>query len=126
MSDPNNSSSSVSSVVPVESALVSPRKPYDLSKFQLKEILNNNSGRKTVCCLGHFTDLSESDEALIIFEKSAFAMKHLGGGTEEQDTNNDNSSNTGYFSSLSELRESFVNDIYGNFECFPNPEINSN
>lgn len=124
MSDPNNSSSSVSSVAPVESD--SPRRPYDLSKFRLKEILNNNSGRKSVCCLGYFTDLSEVDEALILFEKTAFAKKHLGGGADEQDTNTDHASNTGFFSSSSQLRETFVNDIYGNFECFPNPEINSN
>lgn len=124
MSDTKISSSPVSAVVPAGPG--SPRKPYDLSKFRLKEILNNNSGRKTVCCLGNFTDLSESDEALIIFEKTAFAKNHLVGGTEEQDTNNDEQSNNGYFSSLSQLRESFVNDIYGNFECFPNPEINSN
>lgn len=122
-----------------------------MTKFRLIKILNNNSARKMVCCLGHFTDLSETDEALIIFEKTAFTKTLLGCTDDDDDdanvgSNNDanvstvkndcggggngcdnnGSAHAGFFSAATTLREAFVNDIYGNFELFPDPEINSN
>jgi len=86
---------------------------YDLSKFQLTKVLTNNTSRKTICILGNFNNLTEDkNKALIIFEKNAF--------TEEALTLND-----GYFSDKTKLTVEFINDIYGNFLCYPNPDINS-
>lgn len=85
---------------------------YDLSKFKLVSILNNNSNRKLICILGHFLDRSETDQAIILFEKKAF--------TETQLQNE----NDGLFSTTTELTEEFVNDIYGNFECFAPINVN--
>lgn len=45
---------------------------YNFANFRLTNILNNNTKNKTVCLVGHFVDLSETDRALIILEKTAF------------------------------------------------------
>lgn len=118
------------------------KRSYDLSKFQLTSILSNNSNRKTVCCLGHFGDI-ESDQALVIFEKTAFtsndlitshssgqsSSNKLSGASDTaavvKTAKDGETTKNGYFSSLTTLKEAFVNDIYGNFECFPDPDINS-
>lgn len=144
--DENASTAAATSSEPAPSS--SRRRPYDMTQFRLIQILNNNSGRKMVCCLGHFTDLSETDEALVIFEKTAFTKKHLVGAAADDEGANvsansiteneandgngcsENNGSTagrpkGFFTDKSLLRESFVNDIYGNFELFPDPEINS-
>jgi len=42
---------------------------YDLSKFQLKRILTNNSVRKSISLLGTFPDLG-TDDAIVVFEKN--------------------------------------------------------
>ncbi|KAI8044646.1 hypothetical protein M5D96_000817 [Drosophila gunungcola] len=56
---------------PVENAEVkSPS--YDLSKFRLKRILTNNSVRKSISLLGTFPDISETDDAIVVFEKNAY------------------------------------------------------
>lgn len=121
------------------------RKPFELSAFVLEKVLSNFTQRKMICCLGRFTDRgSESDRAIIIFEKAAFAENQLsppattaaatnakvGAGDDEkaagEDINKTTSTKSYFFSSASRLREMFVNDIYGNFECFPSPELNCN
>ncbi|CAG9572641.1 unnamed protein product [Danaus chrysippus] len=79
-----------------------------LKDFIPSKILNNNTNRKTVCVLGNFRN--KSGVALIILEKNAFKEDHL--------------DSKGYFSEDCELATFFQNDIYGNFECFPKPEIN--
>lgn len=86
----------------------------NFSKFKLKRILNNNSNRKMICCIGHFEDVSNKDLALIILEKKSF--------TEE----NVKCEETGIFSNKSSFKKEFINDIYGNFECLPIPDINCN
>jgi len=43
---------------------------YDLKKFQLKRILNNNSKSKSITLLGTFPDLSDTDAAIVVFEKN--------------------------------------------------------
>ncbi|XP_059617295.1 m7GpppX diphosphatase [Phlebotomus argentipes] len=85
---------------------------YDFSQFQLDRILNSNSGSKTVSLLGRFKNLSQEKRAIVILEKKAFTEADL-------------TSKTGFFSDSTTLRKEFVNDIYGNFECFPRPDINS-
>lgn len=100
------------------------RQPYDLSKFVFDSVLSNATNRKMVCCLGRFSDRgSDADRAIVIFEKTAFAEADLKGGANDGDGP---ASSAGYFSAASRLREVFVNDIYGNFECFPSPDINRN
>ena len=110
MSD-NNSSSLSSDASDLASA--SKKISYDLTKFFLESVLTNNTKSKSVCLLGSFKHLSETDQAIIILEKTAFTQENLSGDQS-------------YFSALSEFKETFVNDIYGNFQCFPNPDINSN
>lgn len=43
---------------------------YNLSKFRLKRILSNNSVRKSISLLGTFPDLSDTDDAIVVFEKN--------------------------------------------------------
>lgn len=81
----------------------------DLSSFRIDKILNNNSNRKTVCLQGFFDGSEET--ALVILEKPAF---------EEQCLLQDSD----FFSKKSVLKKVFHNDIYGNFDFFPNIELN--
>lgn len=103
-----------------------PEITYDLSKFRLKSILNNNSKSKTICVWGHFVDeqfATGERPAIILLEKTAFT---------EADVNtctlvvNDVDESESYFCSQTKLKRDFINDIYGNFQCFPKPDINSN
>lgn len=80
----------------------------ELKDFVPSKILNNNTNRKTVCIQGNFKD--KSGVALVILEKNAFKEEEL--------------DSKGYFSDESGLKTYFQNDIYGNFECYPNPSIN--
>lgn len=97
--------------------------PFDLSKFVLDRVLSNATSRKMISCLGRFSDRgSPTDRAIVILEKSAFAEADL-----VQCPTADGRVDAGaYFSSSTQLLELFVNDIYGNFECFPSPGINRN
>lgn len=106
-------------------------KLYDLAKFRLKSILSNNSLNKTVCVLGIFSNQSSVDndntdqcsndnQAIIIFEKTAFTEQNL---NTDGDANDENRH---YFSSITNLKQEFVNDIYGNFLCYPKSDINGN
>lgn len=77
-----------------------------LSNFVVNRILSNNPQRKTVFVEGVFKD--KVGKAVLLLEKQAFNENFL-------------TSLSGY----SELQEQFVNDIYGNYECFADPKINS-
>lgn len=77
-----------------------------LSNFVVNRILSNNPQRKTVFVEGIFKD--KDGKAVLLLEKQAFNENFL-------------TSLSGY----SELQEQFVNDIYGNYECFADPKINS-
>lgn len=113
-------------------------KSYDLSTFRLDRILNNNTKSKTICVLGRFPSIEtavgdSSDQAIVVFEKKAFKAADVhtvdDGGTalDADDTaNGDAKLHSTFFSSDTILKLEFLNDIYGNFECFPKPEINSN
>lgn len=93
-------------------------KAIDLTKFRLERILSNNSQSKTICIVGEFVDSGQ--RAIVIFEKSAFTEENVRTSSESE---NDNS--VSFFASSTELKEVFVNDIYGNFDCIPSAEINS-
>lgn len=81
----------------------------DLSKFKLEKILHNNSKGKSVCLQGTF---EHSEGVGIVFlEKTAFEESSLSQGSD-------------YFSEESGLKKIFHNDIYGNYECYPKPELN--
>ncbi|KAH8359975.1 hypothetical protein KR093_009847 [Drosophila rubida] len=92
---------------------------YDLKKFRLKRILNNNSKAKSITLLGTFPDLSESDAAIVVFEKNAYRESDV--ATEEKDSESD--LKPSYFSSELKVRTDFVNNIYASFQCVPNPEL---
>lgn len=79
----------------------------DLGGFVPQKVLHNNTVRKTVCLQGSFEDKT----AVVLLEKTAFAEENLGKDGE-------------YFSEKSALKKVFHNDIYGNYELFPKPELN--
>lgn len=81
----------------------------DLSTFKTDTILSNNTNAKRVCLKGSFT--GKNGVALVILEKTAFA---------ENDLTNDSK----YFADDCFLRKEFSNDIYGNYQFYPNVELN--
>lgn len=118
---------------------------YDLTQFRLTKILSSNSRAKTICVLGKFVDqLTDNNErpAIILLEKTAFTEANVSTlapinddkATANTDavaatdaisaTDNEQFSKT-YFCSQTELKQEFTNDIYGQFQCFPSPDINS-
>lgn len=111
-------------------------KQYDLSKFRLKRILTNSSKAKTICVLGTFpssnrqsdnVDDKSVDQAIVLLEKTPFVDADVSTGSDSVDHEScDNDTQRKYFSSNTTLKCEFINDIYGNFQCYPKPEINSN
>ncbi|XP_019548289.2 m7GpppX diphosphatase isoform X2 [Aedes albopictus] len=118
---------------------------YDLAQFEPVRILNNNSTHKSVSLLGHFGNLSRDKFAIIVLEKTAFTEAQLRNysvvtkaavtqtATTSSESESENSSTTAevvvaaersVFSSKSHLRTEFINDIYGNFLCVTDPEVN--
>lgn len=116
---------------------------YDLAQFEPVRILNNNSTHKSVSLLGHFGNLSRDKFAIIVLEKTAFTEAQLRNysvvtkaavtQTTSSESESENSSTTAevvvaaersVFSSKSHLRTEFINDIYGNFLCVTDPEVN--
>lgn len=101
-------------------------KSYDLSTFRLERILNNNSKTKTICVLGTFpSEADTSYPAIIVLEKTAFTDHNVNTAINEVGDGDGNESKS-YFSHETKLKQEFINDIYGNFLCFPKPDINSN
>ncbi|XP_018564709.1 m7GpppX diphosphatase [Anoplophora glabripennis] len=82
----------------------------DLSDFKLKNILQNNSNRKSVYLSGTFD--SKEGDAIVILEKTAFAEENL---------NNDSD----YFTDKSHLEKIFQNDIYGDYKYFTRSKLNT-
>lgn len=91
---------------------------FQLSQFELVRILSNNSTHKSVALLGHFGDLSREQQAIVTLEKTAFTEGQL------QTTTTGESERNSFFTSKSQLRTEFINDVYGNFQCLTDPEIN--
>ncbi|EDS26989.1 histidine triad protein member [Culex quinquefasciatus] len=92
---------------------------FQLSQFELVRILSNNSTHKSVALLGHFGDLSREQQAIVTLEKTAFTEGQL-----QTTTTTGESERNSFFTSKSQLRTEFINDVYGNFQCLTDPEIN--
>lgn len=106
---------------------------YDLNKFHLQRILNNNTRNKSIALLGSFPDLSDSDNAIVIFEKQAFQETDVATTGEHAEKNgkepNDNDTTTkeieevltkpSYFCSDLKVQTEFINNIYGSYQCTP-------
>lgn len=80
---------------------------------------------------------AQQQHAIIILEKLAFTERDVGTDDVVIDESADNeaggSDDDGVcvnkrilFTSDTKLTQLFVNDIYGNFECYPNADLNSN
>lgn len=82
----------------------------DLSDFEVTKILSNNTKAKSVCLQGTFK--SSEGVGIVLLEKTAF---------EEETLRNEGE----FFTKESALKKIFDNDIYGNYEYFPKPELNS-
>ncbi|XP_017044213.1 m7GpppX diphosphatase [Drosophila ficusphila] len=103
---------------PVESSEVkSPS--YDLSKFRLKRILTNNSVRKSISLLGTFPDLSETDDAIVVFEKNAYRESDVATGAPSEEPPKKPS----YFNADLKVDTEFVNNIYGSFQVVPSRDL---
>ncbi|KFB51793.1 hypothetical protein ZHAS_00019946 [Anopheles sinensis] len=120
---------------------------YDLSHFRTVRVLNNNSTHKSVALLGHFTNLSTEQYAIVVLEKRAFTEAQVTTAAPVTDGRNtptqrencavvsesenespvadvEKSSSRTFFTSSSRLETEFINDIYGNFTCTVDPALN--
>uniref|UniRef100_A0A182RW85 m7GpppX diphosphatase n=1 Tax=Anopheles funestus TaxID=62324 RepID=A0A182RW85_ANOFN len=117
---------------------------YDLAHFRTVRVLNNNSTHKCVALLGHFSNLSPDKQAIVVLEKRAFTEAEIttvppSTPTQREKISNSESesecANVGektdpsgnertFFTTSSRLHKEFVNDVYGNFLCTVDPEIN--
>lgn len=110
---------------------------YDIAKFRLERILNNNTRMKSIVMLGTFPECSGTEKAIVIFEKSPFRERDMTitetvlespekskssplPSTEEE--LNSTKSIT-YFSEELKVHREFVNNIYGNYRCTPPPNL---
>lgn len=78
----------------------------DLSGFEVRRILSDNAQRKTIAVEGTF--LNREGKAVLFLEKLPFeenVLKKL-------------------CSKNSSLNRQFLNDIYGNYECYTDPILN--
>ncbi|XP_001359051.3 m7GpppX diphosphatase [Drosophila pseudoobscura] len=89
---------------------------YDISKFRLKRILQNNSVRKSIALLGTFPDLSETDDAIVVFEKNAYQESDVS-------TSKELPAKPSYFSAELKVDTEFINNIYGSFQVVPSPDL---
>ncbi|XP_035896874.1 m7GpppX diphosphatase-like isoform X2 [Anopheles stephensi] len=115
---------------------------YDLAQFRTVRVLNNNSTHKCVALLGHFGNLSPDKQAIVVLEKRAFTETEITTActpTQREKIAHSESeperANVGekavpagsertFFTSSSRLHKEFVNDVYGNFLCTVDPELN--
>ncbi|KAK2579493.1 hypothetical protein KPH14_010805 [Odynerus spinipes] len=81
----------------------------NLSTFEMKRILQNNSARKQIYIEGTFKG-SESP-AILSLEKTTFPMDEL-------------FLKKGFFNEDTTIQKVFSNHIYGNYKCFPIKEYN--
>ncbi|XP_067007715.2 m7GpppX diphosphatase isoform X2 [Anabrus simplex] len=79
----------------------------DFSSFELQRVLNENAQRKTVFIQGSFKE--RKGQAIVILEKTPFDEKSI----------------DGILSANSRLKRDFSNDIYGNYECYPEIQFNN-
>ncbi|TMW53850.1 hypothetical protein DOY81_001135 [Sarcophaga bullata] len=105
---------------------------YDLNKFQLQRILNNNTRNKSIALLGKFPYLSDTDRAIVIFEKRAFQESDVAtkdsvetNGNKEQVVAQTTADSVSYFGNNLKVQTEFINNIYGSYQCIPPPELSS-
>lgn len=114
---------------------------YDLKKFSLQRILHNNTRNKSIALLGNFSDLSESDKAIVIFEKKAFRESDVDINAGQQQENSDEEGKNGnqehmeeieptvekttYFCDDLKVQTEFINNIYGSYQCTPPAQLSS-
>jgi m7GpppX diphosphatase len=79
----------------------------DLKDFQVHRVLSENSERKTICVEGRLGDDLENP-AIVFLEKMPFIADKVSELLQS-----------------STLRTEFKNDIYGKYECLPDPTLNS-
>ncbi|EDW66976.1 m7GpppX diphosphatase [Drosophila virilis] len=104
----------------VSSEIKSPS--YDLTKFRLKRILNNNSKCKSITLLGTFPDLSETDAAIVVFEKNAYRESDVATGVSAN-KESEPEPKPSYFSTDLQVRTDFINNIYASFQCVPTQQL---
>ncbi|XP_033164651.1 m7GpppX diphosphatase [Drosophila mauritiana] len=90
---------------------------YDLSKFQLKRILTNNSVRKSISLLGTFPDLG-TDDAIVVFEKNAYRESDVATASSEESPKKPS-----YFTADLKVDTEFINNIYGSFQVVPTRDL---
>ncbi|XP_061396980.1 m7GpppX diphosphatase [Musca vetustissima] len=114
-----------------------PTSNYDLNKFQLHRILNNNTRNKSIALLGSFPNISDTDNAIVILEKHAFRESDVSTTTAKDKENNDQvgeSTKNGsklvapgrgsYFGNDLKVQTDFINNVYGSYQCTPPAELN--
>lgn len=79
----------------------------DFGNFSVTRVLNENSEKKTIFVEGRFAN--DPSPAVVVMEKMPFTQDLL----------------PQLFSSSSQLVKEFKNDIYGKYECLPDPKVNS-
>ncbi|XP_017026207.1 m7GpppX diphosphatase [Drosophila kikkawai] len=104
---------------PAEKSTESNLPTYDLSKFRLKRILSNNSVRKSISLLGTFPDLSETDDAIVVFEKNAYRESDVA----TQPLSEESPKKPSYFSADLKVDTEFVNNIYGSYQVVPSRDL---
>lgn len=99
---------------------------YDINKFKLTKVLSNNTSRKMIALLGTFPEVSATDEAVLLFEKQPFAEDDV--QTDNKPTVDVESTNgtnkLSLFSKNFTIKTELLNDIYGNFQCNPDDNLN--
>uniref|UniRef100_A0A034W744 m7GpppX diphosphatase n=1 Tax=Bactrocera dorsalis TaxID=27457 RepID=A0A034W744_BACDO len=93
---------------------------YNLAKFKLTRILQNNTLRKTIALLGTFPDVSENDIAVLLLEKQAFKERDV-----QTELDNISEPAPRIFSDSLQVNTEFINNIYGSFQCVPSSELNN-
>uniref|UniRef100_A0A1A9X208 m7GpppX diphosphatase n=1 Tax=Glossina brevipalpis TaxID=37001 RepID=A0A1A9X208_9MUSC len=91
---------------------------YDLTKFQIIKVLNNNTRSKSITLLGKFPEQSDTDNAIVIFEKQTFRESEVITSPELEENVNDSSPTSKFCSDL-KVQTEFINDVYGSYQCFP-------
>lgn len=112
-----------------------PTSSYDLNKFQLQRILNNNTRNKSIALLGSFPSVSETDSAIVILEKQAFRETDVSTGNTAESKDKVGESENGikdeevhgrvsYFGNDLKVQTHFINNVYGSYQCTPPAELN--
>lgn len=78
---------------------------FSLNDFVVKRVLNKDAGHKSIFLEGSFSD--KEGKAVLLLEKQPFDENTLSLVTTH-----------------STLEEHFVNDVYGNYECYTDPKHN--